>query len=179
MKEINIEKKIISKRLTDYVFFVGSLNINSNYFIEKIEKGIIEKDALNFATNVKGHQTSFDFFVKDINFLDFLLKIIDYLDQLDYKFDAYELREAWGIKLGLSHYTKNHTHKGSLLSGSLYLNDHDQELIFPEINESVKPKKGRFIIFSSNLQHYTKRNLINKNKYAIPFNFFAKSILSV
>ena len=64
-----------------------------------------------------------------------------------------------------------HTHEPSYLSGVLYLNDHYQKLYFPEINQEITPKPGRFVIFSSFLQHQTKRNIKHKSKYAISFNF--------
>ena len=46
-----------------------------------------------------------------------------------------------------------------------------QELIFPQINQKVKPEKGKFVVFSSELRHKTNRNNSDKNKYALSFNF--------
>jgi hypothetical protein len=175
---MNIEKEIISKRLVDYLFLSGTVDIDSEYFIKRIEEGIKDNNALSYLTNVKGEHTSFEYFVEDKKFNDFILEIIDYLERLKFEFKPYQLMEAWGLKIGYSNYTQIHDHAGSFLSGSLYLNEHNQELIFPEIEKSIIPKKGQFVLFSSDLKHYTKRNLSEKNKYGIAFNFLPKGILS-
>ena len=66
--------------------------------------------------------------------------------------------------------------KHSYLSGVLYLHDHSQKLYFPDIKQEITPTTGRFVLFSSFLNHYTKRNLEDKEKYAISFNFKSVSI---
>ena len=175
---MNIEKEIISKRNIDYLFLSGTIDIDSEYFIQKIEEGINSNNNLSYKTNVKGKHTSFEYFVDDKNFHDFALNIVDYLETIEFNFKPYELKEAWGIKLGYADYSQIHDHFGCYLSGSLYLNEHNQELIFPEIKKSIKPKKGQFVIFSSDLKHYTKKNIFNENKYGIGFNFSARSVLS-
>ena len=85
--------------------------------------------------------------------------------------EAYFLKEAWGIKESFGGYTKEHCHLPSYLSGSIYLNDHDQKIYFPDIKKEIKPRKGTFVLFSSFLKHYTNRNNTNKSKYALAFNF--------
>ena len=50
------------------------------------------------------------------------------------------------------------------------MNDHPQKLDFPDINESITPEEGRFVMFSSFLNHKAKRNVVEKAKYAIAFN---------
>jgi hypothetical protein len=175
---MNIEKEIISKRNVDYLFISGTVDIDSEYFIRKIEEGINNNDNLNYKTNVKGQHTSFEYFMTDKKFHDFILEIMDYLETLSYSFKPYQLKEAWGIKLGYADYSQVHDHFGCYLSGSLYLNNHNQELIFPEIKRSIKPKKGQFVLFSSDLKHYTKKNISEQNKYGIPFNFSVRSVLS-
>jgi hypothetical protein len=42
--------------------------------------------------------------------------------------------------------------------------------LFPEIDQTVKPEEGRFVIFSSFLKHEAKRNPIIIPKYGISFN---------
>ena len=48
--------------------------------------------------------------------------------------------------------------------------DHNQTLDFPELDISVKPEKGRFVLFSSFLNHGCKISNINKLKYGLSFN---------
>ena len=53
----------------------------------------------------------------------------------------------------------------------LYLQDSDQELYFKELDISIKPKKGKLILFSPLLKHGTKSNLNKKSRYSIAFNY--------
>ena len=152
-------------------------DVDSEYFIKQIDKGITENDSLNFRTNVKGFHTSFHYFNNDRKFMVILSRILNQLETLKYKFRPFSLREAWGIKLGLSNYTQIHDHCSQYLSGVLYLNDSKQELMFPAIDQKVKPVKGRFVVFSSFLEHHTFRSLEDEYKYAIPFNWQPKGIL--
>lgn len=162
-----LDKEIRSQVLQNYLLVSGLLNIDSTYFIKKIEDSIINSK-FNFVTNVKGYMTPWDYFVGDDNFLKTIIPILDKLDE--YKLLRYELNEAWGLKEEWAHYTKEHNHLPAYLSGVLYLNDHPQELIFTDINISITPEKGRFVVFSSFLNHKTKRNRTDIPKYAISFN---------
>ena len=83
--------------------------------------------------------------------------------------------EKFGIEQ-FGEFTKKHHHGYAYFSGVLYLHDHPQKLYFPEINQEVTPKKGRAVIFSSFLEHYTKRNLGDIGKYALSFNFYSTPI---
>ena len=100
-----------------------------------------------------------------------MIKLVDHLEFNNITHESYSLLEAWGIKEGFGEYTREHCHLPHYISGSVYLNDHPQKLYFPEIKEEVEIKKGRFVLFSSFLKHYTKRNVTNENKYGIVFNF--------
>lgn len=162
-----LEKEIRSKILQDYLFISGKIKINSTYFINKIDS-FVENSNYNFNTNVKGFMTSWDFFVGDDNFLEVLIPIMDKLDE--YGLLKFEIKEAWGLREGFAQFTREHNHLPSYLSGVLYLNDHPQKLEFTDINESIVPEEGRFVIFSSFLNHKAKRNTIERCKYAIAFN---------
>ena len=166
---MKIKRIIEDKVKVDYVLIDGFLNINSNYFIKEINKGIGEKNNNNFNTNVIGHMTSYEYFNNNKNFLKSILPLFDCLDSLD-NIKPYNLNSAWGIREDFSHFTKAHDHSPSYLSGIIYLNDHNQTLFFPEINKKIKPKLNYFIIFSSFLTHKTIRNTTDVNKYAISFN---------
>tara|TARA_R110000824_G_C14929033_1_gene648523 strand:+ start:61 stop:597 length:537 start_codon:yes stop_codon:yes gene_type:complete len=167
---MKIQQEILSKIERDYFFIVGTIDIDANYFINKIEEGI-KYSPLNFKTNVVGQMTEWKFFRGDKKFIDTIFKFLDYLDNNKITKEAYFLKEAWGIKESFGGYTKEHNHFPSYLSGSIYLNNHSQKLYFPDIKKEVEPKKGTFVLFSSFLKHYTNRNNTNKSKYALAFNF--------
>ena len=97
--------------------------------------------------------------------------MIDYIESLNINLNNFFLQDSWGIIEGIGEHTKRHDHGTCYLSGVLYLNDHSQKLYLPDIKQEIIPKVGRFAIFSSFLQHYTKRNIGSKEKYAISFNF--------
>ena len=167
---MEIQKEIKSKIERDYFFIEGMLDLDAKYFINKIEEGI--KDSpLSYKTNVKGQHTSWTFFLKDEKFHIILLKLIDCIEELKLVSHKFRIRDAWGLKEGFGEHTQKHDHLPALISGIIYLNNHSQKLYLPDIKTEIIPQCGKFILFSSFLNHYTKRNIINENKYAISFNF--------
>ena len=165
---MKVDKKICAKIYQDYLFLTGKINIDYKYFISKIEEGLKES-SLHFKTNVVGYMTPFTYFNKDEKFLKMLYVLFHEIETFP-KVDAFEFKDCWGIRESFSNYTKPHAHKGSNLSGVIYLNDHTQPLKFPQINQEIKPEKGRFVIFSGFLTHSSPRNLSRKSKYALVFN---------
>jgi hypothetical protein len=165
-----IDKEIVSKILRDYVFVTGIFDVDSKYFKKRIEEGV-QSSSINYKTNVVGKHTEWKFFNKDEQFMALLLQMVDHLEGLNIELDGFYLEDAWGLIEKFGDYTKQHNHGSSYLSGVLYLNDHPQKLYFPTIQQEIIPRKGRFVLFSSFLIHYTKRNLKHKDKYAISFNF--------
>ena len=168
---MEIKKEIISKIEREYFFVVGDIDVDAPYFIDKINKSVEGKDNINYKTNVIGKHTDWNYFNKEKKLLEILIKLVDHLEFNNITHESYSLLEAWGIKEGFGEYTREHCHLPHYISGSVYLNDHPQKLYFPEIKEEVEIKKGRFVLFSSFLKHYTKRNVTNENKYGIVFNF--------
>ena len=169
---MRIEKEIKSKLERDYFFVVGSLDdVDTGYFINKIEEGIKLPNNLNYKTNVIGKSTPSFHFSKDKLFIQLVNQIIDYLEFKKIPNVPYLLKEAWGIKEGFADYTQLHNHTPNYLSGVLYLDDHPQKLYFPQIDQEVTPKKGKFVVCSSFLDHYTKRNMSDTDRYCIAFNF--------
>tara|TARA_R100001132_G_C3245812_1_gene74814 strand:+ start:332 stop:865 length:534 start_codon:yes stop_codon:yes gene_type:complete len=170
---MKIKKVLRSKIERDYFFITGNLkNIDSKYFISKIEEGVKLSSNLNYKTNVIGQHTSFDFFCQDNLFIKQIKEFIAYLDNSKITiYHRYRLSDAWGIKEGFKDYSKIHHHLPYYISGIIYLNDHPQTLYFPDIEEEIKPKHGDFVLFSSFLNHYTNKNKTDKYKYAISFNF--------
>ena len=127
------------------------------------------EDNRNFQTNLKSYMTSWNFFQNDLNFIDFLLPILDKIDSYP-NVPSYFLQSAWGLKENFSHRTAVHNHESCFMSGVLYLNNHSQVLNFPQIQKNVKPEQNKFVLFSSFLNHYAERNKTTKSKYAIAFN---------
>jgi hypothetical protein len=168
---MRIDKEIISKLYREYFFISGILDVDDKYFKKRIDEGV-QNSNLNYKTNVMGQQTSWKFFNSDKNFGILLCQMIDYLEGLNCKLDPFCLTDSWGLIERFGEFTNKHNHGPCVISGILYLNDHYQKLHFPQINQEITPKKGRFVLFSSFLDHYTKRNIQNTAKYAISFNFF-------
>ena len=166
---MQIEKELVGKIQTDYLFLVGKLELDAKYFIDKIKEGT-QNSKNNYLTNVVGLMTDWRYFCSDKQFIKTIYPVLDKLDKYKFLRD-YELELAWGLAEGFGGRTKEHNHTPSVISGVLYLNDHDQDLIFPDINEKVKPEEGKIVIFSSELKHKCDRNTMDKVKYAIAFNF--------
>ena len=165
---MKVNKTIRSKAKIDYLLAHGVMDIDTQYFINKIDEGIQQNNNESFKTNVRGFMTSWDYFLKDNNFLKAIFPLFDYLDEL--KLKEYYINSAWGLKESFSHHTIEHDHRPYYLSGIIYLQDHNQKLLFTEIKKEFKPKKNSFIIFSSFLKHKTTRNISSVDKYAISFN---------
>tara|TARA_Y100001972_G_scaffold126073_1_gene178866 strand:- start:2127 stop:2651 length:525 start_codon:yes stop_codon:yes gene_type:complete len=167
---IDIKKHFEKKVMIDYFFIQGTIDVNVNYFINKIEEGLKRDDNMSFKTNVKDQMTSYTYFNDDEEFGKIVSQFITYVDR-NMSLRKYCLLDSWGIKCNLSGETLEHDHLPSLWSGVLYLNSHKQVLNFPEINQSVKPEKGSFALFSSFLKHKTSINETKEIKYGLSFNF--------
>jgi len=174
----SIDKQIQTTIKKEVFYIEGKIKINSNYFIKKIEEGISLPSSLNNQTNVRGCMTSWFYFMEDIEFQNLFTSIIGYIENetsfKDFLISCPEwsLKEAWGLKETYGNYTKKHNHSAALISGVIYLSNAKQELIFEELNTSVIPEEGKFVLFSSDLQHYAKRLLSNCVKYGIAFNIY-------
>jgi hypothetical protein len=160
-----IEKNILRKAFLHEI----ELQIDSNYFIQEIENSLKETN-LYYATNVKGKMTAWNAFNNNDNFLKVLSEGVKHISK-HINFKGEQLESSWGLKLEKGDYTQKHNHATSILSGILYLNEVDQELVFPDIQINVQPKKGTFLLFSPWLDHYTDFNRSEESKYAIAFNF--------
>lgn len=166
---MQIVKEIQSKVYKDYFFIKGKVDIDSEYFIEKIKKGCSDKDAINYQTNILGGHTSWKYFVEDLKFNKVLFKLLDYLDN-NLNLPSYQLTECWGFQCHLGSKTRNHNHSPMIVSGVIYLNEHPQILEFTDIKQTVKPEIGSFVLFSPFLNHGCNRNHLDIIKYGISFN---------
>jgi hypothetical protein len=166
---IKIHKIIEKDLLRKVCLYEIQLEVDDKYFINEIEDSL-KKVNLYYKTNVKGTMTAWNAFCENKKFLNVLQEGVQYISKY-IQFGKSSLESAWGLKIEKGDYTERHNHATSSFSGILYLNDVDQELIFPDLNLSVKPKKGTFLIFSPWLDHMTDINKSDLVKYAIAFNF--------
>ena len=164
-----IEKHLERQILRDYFFISGKIKIDHKYFIKKIEEGIVSSKNLTNQTYVRDQMTCWDYFKFDPKFVSFLEQLIDFIDK-NIKLPKYELTDAWGYKMNSGGETREHDHMPNIWSGVLYLNKHEQSLDFREIKESVIPDIGRFVLFSSHLQHNSLKHRFKNAKYGISFN---------
>ena len=172
-----INKHIERKILTDYFFIEGKIPIDSDYFINSIEAAVKTDNNENYKTHVKGQMTSWQHFARDTKFNEILQKFITEVDK-NISLPRYRLMDAWGYCLKKDEKTNFHTHD-SLWSAAIYLNKHSQRLEFPQINQSVKPEKGKFVLFSSILEHGCKASKSESIKYGISFNMKTLSVADV
>ena len=173
-----IHKHIERKILTDYFFIEGKVPVDSDYFIKNINRAIKKDGNENYKTHVKGQMTGWQHFAEDQKFNEVLTKLIKEVDT-NLNLPRYRLVDAWGYCLKKHEKTNFHNHKPSLWSAALYLNKHSQKLEFPQINQSVKPERGKFVIFSSLLNHGCKESKSDKVKYGISFNMSELTIADV
>ena len=173
---MRINKVTEAKVQRDYFFVEGNLDINCKYFIKEIEKGLSRDDNANYMTNIRGNMTSPIYFMKDKEFIKILQPLLDCIDENIKNAPSYVLESAWGYREGFGEYTREHDHGSCWLSGVIYLNKHPQRLIFPEINKEIIPEEGTFILFSPFLLHKTKRNITEKIKYGMAFNWSSLQI---
>jgi len=166
---MKITKHLERKILRDFVFIKGNIELDHNYFIDKIKKGVNEDTNQNFKTNIHGKMTSWKYFLGDSKLNLILMEIFEYLDN-SVKLKKFNVDEAWGFEEGQGGKTYYHDHEQSYLSGVLYLSKVNQPLKFKEINEEVEVDVGNFAIFSSWLEHGCDKNLSKDIKYGISFN---------
>ena len=168
---MKINKHILSTIKKDFIFLTGEINIDKDYFISKIEKGIKEKNNLNHRTNVSGYMTDWNYFNNDPEFTRILVRIMNYIEKHSVIDRKVKLENVWGIKENFSDRTKLHDHAKCILSGVIYLSTVDQKLIFPQIKQEVSSKEGNVVIFSGFLEHGTNERILeDKSKYALAFN---------
>jgi hypothetical protein len=166
---IRVENHIENQVLTDYFFIEGTMDIDDKYFFNKIKEGFNEENNMSFQTNVRDLMTSYEFFNKDEKFNDIIKSFISYIDAR-FNLTKYRLVESWGYCVRTGNKTKFHNHKPCIWSGVIYLNEHPQILEFPDINREIKPEKGKFALFTSLLNHGSKRHDSKETKWGISFN---------
>ena len=157
--EFKIEKtvKIVSGDITDMEL--------CDRLIEKIKYDI--DPLLSFKTNVP-RMTSFHRFNGDPDFHHFLKLIKSDINKIYKK--SFIIEDSWGVSMNKGDFTRAHDHQEcSAFCGILYLTTGGPGTSFPEIKKVINPVKGRFILFSSMLEHFVNPCDIDK-RYSLAFN---------
>ena len=165
-----IKKHIERKTKIDYFLIEGVIDVDSNYFIDSMKKGFDSPRNQNFKTNIQGFMTPWNYFLNDEKFMLIIEEFIKYVDST-IDLTNYNIFEAWGFSSTKNQRTEYHNHLPSTWSGVLYLNDCNSFLNFKDINKKVYMKKGKFVLFSSFLEHGTDFIETDETKWGISFNF--------
>ena len=164
-----IYKDVNRKVAQEYFFIKGKVDIDAQYYIDKIKQSCESNDNLNNITNIKGSMTPWNFFCEDKKLLKILVSFCDLLDER-YSMPPYTLQSSWGFELKPGQHTNFHSHTEAMWSGVIYLNKCDQPLEFPEIKEKIDPEEGSFGINTGFLTHGCKKNRDTISKFGIAFN---------
>tara|TARA_R100000664_G_C2747567_1_gene135063 strand:+ start:65 stop:586 length:522 start_codon:yes stop_codon:yes gene_type:complete len=170
MRNLILSKYIQKPIEQEVLFYQGKIKIDAEYFIKKIEEGIMHKENKNYVTNVKGKMTDWKYFLEDKHFIELVTSIFKSANVMHKKLPSCRLSDAWGIKLQPSDHTEIHNHKPCLYSGAIYLTSSNNHLEFPEINVAMKPEVGEFALFSSFLKHFAAKGNDTNIKYGLSFN---------
>jgi hypothetical protein len=146
--------------------------INNPQLIDNLIKEVDEYvGRLDYLTNVQGQMTDW----KDLNRSNDIKQFFNYLKPIWEKFypdiSKYTIGDVWGNKLKKNDFVKIHSHKPYELSGIIYLSENGQGTHFPEIDLIVKEKKGKCVLFPSNLNHFVPKFESDNFRYTIAFNF--------
>jgi hypothetical protein len=145
--------------------------INTNYFINEIEKDI-KNSTNNFKTHVKGFMTSWHKFNYDPEFIKIIEHCTPMLQKIP-ELNSFQIRESWGLKYDNEyHYTHTHNHAIiSGFSGLLYLGSEGPGTYFSDYDLTFKEEKGKILFFDKLTCHETKKYNYVKPRYTIAFNF--------
>ena len=149
--------------------YEGQSEIDCNYYINKIKENISDKQS--YATNVSGKMTSWDCFVKDEKFLEFIKNILP-LFVHHTRSTQIELKEGWGNILSPGVYVSNHDHRSAEISGVLYFTE-GEPIYFPQYDIHIKPTPGKFLLFHSMVSHSVPTNQSQQERYSLAFNFYS------
>ena len=168
-----IRKQIIEKIYTEvFLYYLTLKEINTNYFINEIEKGIKINSNKNNRTYVQGEMTDWNYFNGDKELHKILNESFKYLREGGLVGEC-RLTDAWGIKMSKGNETLEHSHGNSNLSAIMYLNNCAVPIIFKEIDYTHTPLKGDLLFFNSMLLHQVPKIKEDIIKYAVSFNFMS------
>ena len=140
--------------------------------IKNIRMGVLQKDNMDYLTNIKAKMTGYRFFNEGNGKEDFK-KIKTYLPK-------YNISDVWGnlYNKGDSALEHNHTNSEMLLcngefhtSGIIYLSDSETGTVFTELGITISAEKGKVILFSPNEFHEVPV-VEEKERITIGFNAY-------
>ena len=162
----------------DMVFIEGFLNnIDSRYFISKIEEGINQENNENYKTNVKGKFTGFDSLVYEPETLEFMRYIEPSISNI-YNRIAY-VKECWGnIYNNDDHALLHHHQDCSGFSGILYLTEGGPGTYFSDFDITINEEYGKVVLFDPLLLHQVKSSNLKNSRITMGFNCHEKKAWS-
>ena len=145
------------------------LDILHNFILEI--KNNISKDLSNY-TNVKGNRTSWNHFINNSLFNNFISYFINkhqssHPDLFQYFFSKNTIENACGNEIKKGDSLVYHSHP--CLHGILYLTK-GCDLILPELNLKITPDAGDYYIFPSEILHGFDPYEEDDNRYSLIFN---------
>ena len=122
--------------------------------IEKIRAGVLQKDKMDYLTNVKAKMTSYRFFNEGRGKKDF--------NKIKAYFPQYNITDIWGNiynrgDCAVEHYHTNHdflySHGYYAISGIIYLTDSEIGTVFTKLGITEKAERGKVLLFSPEELH--------------------------
>jgi hypothetical protein len=160
--------KLINKKIKKDVFLLEGV-LKDIELIKILKNKIVNETMTNSVDqrNVLGKSTNYQFFINDVDFINFIKSIKKEIDKI-YPYD-FIIREAWGNVYNKNNYAKEHTHMDTTaFCGIIYLSENGPGTYFPELKFTVKEKIGKFVLFSPILKHSVKK--CNGNRITLAFN---------
>ena len=137
---------------------IKSFFINDNKLldslIKKIRLGVLQKDKMDYLTNVKGKMTSYMFFNEGRGKEEF--------GKLKTYFPQYNITDVWGniynrgdcaVEHHHANYDVLYSHGYYAISGIIYLTDSETGTVFPELGITEKAERGKVLLFSPEELH--------------------------
>tara|TARA_B100000085_G_scaffold105777_1_gene96427 strand:- start:607 stop:1215 length:609 start_codon:yes stop_codon:yes gene_type:complete len=176
---LNKNNKISEEKTNLVVTYPRTVNIIlGNYpypeiihnFIINI-KSNLDSSMKNY-TNVKGGMTSWNHFVNNPDFVNFMTFLINKhqttnADIFQHFLERKDVQNAWGNEIKKNDSLNYHTH--NCIHGILYLTK-GCDLILPELNLKLSPEPGDYYIFPPQILHGFDPHEGDNNRYSLIFN---------
>ena len=130
---MRIHNHIENQVLTDYFLIEGTVDVDKDYFINKIKKGFGEENNMNFKTNVRDLMTDYKYFNTDETFLSIVKDFISYIDD---RFSMDEYRLLLKPEIYISGHNHN-TYGINTIDNTLTINATSVDLNYEQKNEPI------------------------------------------
>jgi len=144
-------------------------------FIMSIKSNL--DSSMNSYTNVKGGMTSWNHFVNDSDFVNFITFLINkyqvtHPNIFKHFLERKDIQNAWGNEIKKGDRLEYHMHP--CVHGILYLTE-GCDLILPELNLKISPKPGDYYIFPPQIMHGFDTYKEEIKRYSLIFNIIEKN----